>query len=301
MRKAFASGVFHMVSSVWRCQQDLLPVEMPATRAAMQSLPPSAFTDRQYDFRQYQTAPTKWFLAMHLLSQTKTGLSAMELHIPVENEHLFRFKMNADSGLRVHRFGHLSARTLMSDEPSCSNVLGSTTAALLIAAGLFSESKRCLPSKLSFCSKNPLSAYFPEMVFTDSGITVQLHPEYAGAKSASWASNMTPPGCSKHKLLQSHEKSDDKQPISGIIQLDDVYWGGERRGGKRGRGAAGKTPFVAAVALNKGRASNQDADDGGRWFQNQVDCGLGKRHVASGSAVISDGLACFRAVKEANW
>jgi hypothetical protein len=47
---------------------------------------------------------TKWFLAMHLLSQTKTGLSAMELHIPVENEHLFRFKMNADSGLRVHRF-----------------------------------------------------------------------------------------------------------------------------------------------------------------------------------------------------
>ena len=27
-----------------------------------------------------------------------------EVHIPVENEHLFRFKMNADSGLRVHRF-----------------------------------------------------------------------------------------------------------------------------------------------------------------------------------------------------
>lgn len=26
------------------------------------------------------------------------------MHIPVENEHLFRFKMNADSGLRVHRF-----------------------------------------------------------------------------------------------------------------------------------------------------------------------------------------------------
>ncbi len=26
------------------------------------------------------------------------------VHIPVENEHLFRFKMNTDSGLRVHRF-----------------------------------------------------------------------------------------------------------------------------------------------------------------------------------------------------
>ena len=29
---------------------------------------------------------------------------AILVHIPVENEHLFRFKMNADSGLRVHRF-----------------------------------------------------------------------------------------------------------------------------------------------------------------------------------------------------
>ena len=28
----------------------------------------------------------------------------LPVHIPVENEHLFRFKMNADSGLRVHRF-----------------------------------------------------------------------------------------------------------------------------------------------------------------------------------------------------
>ena len=28
----------------------------------------------------------------------------------------------------------------------------------------------------------------------------------------------------KHKLLQAMKESDDKQPISGIIQLDDVYW-----------------------------------------------------------------------------
>ena len=40
--KRSLAGVFHMVSSVLACQQDLLPVEMPATRAAMQSLPPSA-------------------------------------------------------------------------------------------------------------------------------------------------------------------------------------------------------------------------------------------------------------------
>jgi len=33
----------------------------------------------------------------------------------------------------------------------------------------------------------------------------------------------------KHKLLQAMKESDDKQPVNGIIQLDDVYWGGERR------------------------------------------------------------------------
>ena len=32
------------------------------------------------------------------------NIKLSQMHIPVENEHLFRFKMNADSGLRVHRF-----------------------------------------------------------------------------------------------------------------------------------------------------------------------------------------------------
>ncbi len=36
-------------------------------------------------------------------------------------------------------------------------------------------------------------------------------------------------------------------PLQGFIELDDAYLGGERSGGKVGRGAAGKTPFIAAV------------------------------------------------------
>jgi hypothetical protein len=35
--------------------------------------------------------------------------------------------------------------------------------------------------------------------------------------------------------------------LEGRIEIDDTYLGGERPGGKRGRGAAGKTPVVAAV------------------------------------------------------
>jgi hypothetical protein len=34
----------------------------------------------------------------------------------------------------------------------------------------------------------------------------------------------------KQKLMQVMKERDDSKPLSGIIQLDDVYWGGEQRG-----------------------------------------------------------------------
>ena len=51
----------------------------------------------------------------------------------------------------------------------------------------------------------------------------------------------------RHKLMLMMER-DREHPLGGFIQLDD--FGGERSGGKRGRGAPGKTPFVAAVETN---------------------------------------------------
>jgi len=54
----------------------------------------------------------------------------------------------------------------------------------------------------------------------------------------------------KQKILQVMKERDDSKPLSGIIQLDDVYWGGELRGGSRGRGSENKTPFVAAVSVS---------------------------------------------------
>ena len=38
--------------------------------------------------------------------------------------------------------------------------------------------------------------------------------------------------------------------LAGRVEMDDAYLGGVRSGGKRGRGAAGKTPFVAAVSTS---------------------------------------------------
>jgi ribosomal protein L37AE/L43A len=51
----------------------------------------------------------------------------------------------------------------------------------------------------------------------------------------------------QHKLAQVMMERDAGKRLHGRVELDDAYLGGERSGGKRGRGAPGKTPFVAAV------------------------------------------------------
>ncbi len=103
----------------------------------------------------------------------------------------------------------------------------------------------------------------------------------------------------KHKIMHVMKERDDGKPLGGVIQLDDVYWGGERRGGKRGRGSANKVPFVAAVSLNnEGHpiAMNMSVAKGFRLTEISR---WAKHHLQPGSTVISDGLACFTAVKDA--
>ena len=39
-------------------------------------------------------------------------------------------------------------------------------------------------------------------------------------------------------------------PLGGWVELDDAYLGGERSGGKRGRGVPDNMPFVAALETN---------------------------------------------------
>ncbi len=55
----------------------------------------------------------------------------------------------------------------------------------------------------------------------------------------------------KQKIMQVMKERDDSKHLSGIIQIDDVYWDGEHRGGSRGRDSENKTPFVAAVSTNE--------------------------------------------------
>jgi len=53
-----------------------------------------------------------------------------------------------------------------------------------------------------------------------------------------------------NKLMHSMAGREERYVLKGQIQVDDAYLGGERSGGKAGRGSENKVPFVAAVSLS---------------------------------------------------
>ena len=51
----------------------------------------------------------------------------------------------------------------------------------------------------------------------------------------------------KHKLVEVMHMREDSRQLDGRVEIDCAYLGGERSGGKLGRGSENKVPFVAAV------------------------------------------------------
>jgi ISXO2-like transposase domain len=86
---------------------------------------------------------------------------------------------------------------------------------------------------------------------------------------------------------------------AGRVEVDDAHLGGERSGGKRGRGAAGKTPIVAAVETTPERKPKRLRLSVVKGFRKKEVEKLAKRDVAPGSTVVSDGLSCWSAVEKA--
>jgi hypothetical protein len=81
--------------------------------------------------------------------------------------------------------------------------------------------------------------------------------------------------------------------------MDDAYLGGQRSGDKRGRGAAGKTPFVAAVETTVERRPRRLRLTVVKGFRKKEVEKLAKTDIAEGTSVITDGLSCWRAVETA--
>jgi hypothetical protein len=104
----------------------------------------------------------------------------------------------------------------------------------------------------------------------------------------------------KHKLMQAMTLREAGKPrLEGRVEIDDAYLGGERSGGKRGRGAAGKTPFVAAVETTPERRPRRLRLTVVKGFRQGEVEKLAKAGIAPGTNVVSDGLSCWRAVTKA--
>ena len=105
----------------------------------------------------------------------------------------------------------------------------------------------------------------------------------------------------QHKLMQAMAEREDHYLLSGHVQIDDAYLGGERCSGKAGRGSENKIPFVAAVSV----------DDEGHplrvkltpvpGFTLKAITNWSKTHLGSDCTVLSDGLACFNGVSDAGF
>jgi transposase-like protein len=103
----------------------------------------------------------------------------------------------------------------------------------------------------------------------------------------------------KHKLKQVMLERDSTKRLTGRVEIDDAYVGGERTGGKRGRGAPGKTPFVAAVETSlDGKPVRLKLHRITSFCSHSISA-FAKASLAPDCIVVSDGLRCFGGVTDA--
>jgi transposase-like protein len=97
----------------------------------------------------------------------------------------------------------------------------------------------------------------------------------------------------KHKILEGMRLAEADRQLTGRVEIDDAYLGGQRSGGKAGRGSENKVPFVAAVQTTEGGQPHL-ACLSPRPFTNAAMEDFIARHTALPLTLISDGLGCFK-------
>jgi transposase-like protein len=101
-----------------------------------------------------------------------------------------------------------------------------------------------------------------------------------------------------NKIIQAMSEQEEACVLHGKVQLDDAYFGGECNGGKAGRGSENKVPIVAAVSLDEDGHPIHVKVSKVKAFSFVAIADWAQSSLARGCEVISDGLACFRAVAE---
>lgn len=100
----------------------------------------------------------------------------------------------------------------------------------------------------------------------------------------------------KHKLMQAMTEREAGRRLGGLVQVDDAYLGGERNGGKSGRGSENKRPLVIGVSTNEAGHPRYAVITPVSGFTKVALTDWAQRHLQPEIDVFSDGLGAFRAV-----
>lgn len=106
----------------------------------------------------------------------------------------------------------------------------------------------------------------------------------------------------RHKLMSVMFEREATRTLDGRVEMDDAVLGGEKSepdGGKRGRGGPNKVPFVAAVATDDDGHPQRVLLHVVRAHDGASIEAMARAHLAPSARIVSDGLACFRAVTKA--
>jgi hypothetical protein len=100
----------------------------------------------------------------------------------------------------------------------------------------------------------------------------------------------------KHKIMQAMFAKEVPRQLTGRVEIDDAYLGGEVQGGKPGRGSPNKVAFVAAVQTTEaGHPLLMCLSK--RPFTTESIQAFAQTSLAAPATLVSDGLGCFRAVQ----
>ena len=99
--------------------------------------------------------------------------------------------------------------------------------------------------------------------------------------------------------MQAMVERDSAYILTGDVQVDDAYLGGELTGGTAGRGSENKVPFVAAVSLNPDGHPLYTKMTPVPGFTRTAIAAWAAKALTPGCQVTSDGLACFGGVTDA--
>lgn len=103
----------------------------------------------------------------------------------------------------------------------------------------------------------------------------------------------------KQKLMQVMYEREQSTVLSGRVEVDDAYLGGEHPGGKPGRGSENKIPFIAAVQTNKSGNPMYVVLSQVKAFTLVDVADWARKSLSPFTTVVSDGMHCFNAVKAA--